>query len=148
MRLCGVATFLVVMILVSTGWSCGHNNSEANAECEVPSMPGVRICCGRPDDVPGDTCVPRPSSDAERSCTSEGKLFDGRMAFLGEGCCPGLVEVDPYVLADAGQPSGEGLPEGCAFDPGPPGRKLCIQCGDRVCGPAENYCTCPKDCPH
>src|SRR5688572_7210863 len=139
MRLSVLAFLPIAIALGCAGSSCSHNNpraegsttcvgsscgasstpadrgdaSDAGAACEDAGMGGVRYCCGRADDVPGDTCLPRPAGDASRGCTPEGKMFDGRRVIFGEGCCAGLTEVEPLVVVDAGQPSGVGLPDGC-----------------------------------
>jgi hypothetical protein len=96
--------------------------------------------------MPGNNCLARgPVEENLKNCVKEGKVFDGRRMQLGELCCSGLAPAD-YIVPVDGAATGAGLPPGCDYAPGPPGLKVCLACGDHVCGGAEDRCNCPADC--
>ena len=65
-------------------------------------------------------------------CIEEGQ--SGPVEPTGPECCPGLVSKSEYTI-----------------DRGTCRRKLgvfiCTDCGDKVCGPGEDWCNCRHDCP-
>ena len=141
----GMRTVGILFLVLLYGWlsACDASPDEA---CSVPERPYIRICCGRPSDIPGKTCVPRALVETNvANCHVEGKEWNGRFSAFGEACCDGLMSVDPWQPTDSGS-NDPGLPAGCQFSTAPPGSKVCIRCGDRICGPGENRCVCPEDC--
>lgn len=68
-------------------------------------------------------------------CAGEGVTFDGKDACVL--CCQGLVRVNEFILSDAS-------PDACV-----PVLSIfaCLPCGNGICDPEENPCTCPADCP-
>lgn len=78
------------------------------------------------------------------TCASEGAQFDGKEACVV--CCPGLVRVNEAMPNDGGFGSTDGdLGPGACFQI--LGIFACLPCGDGICEPSENHCTCPADCP-
>ncbi len=71
------------------------------------------------------------------ACAGDGVEFDGKDPCVV--CCAGLVRIHPILLGDAG-------PAAC-MDVTPPSIFRCVPCGNGVCDPDENRCTCPADCP-
>ncbi|MFH1420811.1 MAG: LamG domain-containing protein, partial [Candidatus Aenigmatarchaeota archaeon] len=65
------------------------------------------------------------------SCTKEGYSKSS----INDVCCPGLVEI-PYSLK-----------QGDLCHTYPASYPVCAKCGNDICGPGENECNCPKDCP-
>jgi hypothetical protein len=65
-------------------------------------------------------------------CVGEGDGF--RTAPGHPDCCEGLIAVSPSELDNQGECK-ERI-----------GRRVCIRCGDGVCGEGENRCRCPEDC--
>ena len=98
--------------------SAGDGCPDAYTPENLPGCGDMEICC-----------VP-----SVNPCVSEG---DGFESFETDGmCCPGLVPV-PDCFEDEGG--------GCACPNCP--CYLCTACGDGACGPFENVCNCPEDCP-
>lgn len=79
-------------------------------------------------DVHGDGTLCEPPA-----CTAEGDSHAISPSALP--CCPGLVDVG----CDAPDSNG-----GCISCMG---ASYCTDCGDGICGPGENECRCPADCP-
>lgn len=77
-------------------------------------------------------------------CRKAGEQYEGKV--ICAQCCPGLTRGAILVHGDRVPPSADQLPEGCD-DEAPPSLGVCIQCGDGLCGPGENFCNCPDDCP-
>lgn len=105
-----------------------------NVQGECQACVGASLCtyCGDARCGPGENVCNCPS-DCTGACLGLGGRF---MDFETEGrCCEGLVPVDDCV------PAGEG----CACPDCP--CHICLPCGDGVCGPFENECNCPADCP-
>ena len=69
------------------------------------------------------------------ACADLGVQFDGKEPCVL--CCTGLVRVNVFLPSDAG-------PDACQ-----PviGIFACLPCGNGICDPQENHCTCPSDCP-
>ena len=97
---------------------------------------GATYCtaCGDGDCGPGENECRCPEDCESTSCTAEGESH----AVVPDApeCCSGLVsvgcdEVDPAT--------GQCAPCG--------GATYCTACGDGDCGPGENECRCPEDCP-
>ncbi len=74
-------------------------------------------------------------------------------------CCPSGEDTTTCCVDYPPEPSGSNLcfqyggvtadsnyPEGCAPQ-APPSLFICVNCGDHICGPGENPCACPGDCP-
>jgi hypothetical protein len=70
------------------------------------------------------------------ACTGVGFLYDGKDACAL--CCPGLTRVNPMAPTDGG---------GACAESSAPSAFTCVPCGNGVCEPSENRCTCPADCP-
>jgi hypothetical protein len=66
-------------------------------------------------------------------CTEEGHELFAKQ--LGAACCQGLTRLE------ATEPTATGCSEV------PPDLFICTRCGDGHCGPGENRCNCPDDCP-
>ena len=76
------------------------------------------------------------------ACVEAGGEFEAKMpcAF----CCEGTVMGDWSVETDVVY---EGYPAGCGPDLSRPvSLRTCIACGNGVCDPDENRCTCSEDC--
>jgi hypothetical protein len=84
----------------------------------------------RPD-PPG--VAPPPTAAPTLACAGEGQVIAGPAI-----CCEGLSRVDFYkgsmIRLDA-----------CELEN--KGRATCVRCGNGRCGPGENACNCPADCP-
>ncbi len=78
-------------------------------------------------------------------CRKAGEHYEGKV--ICAHCCAGLTRQSILEPGDHVPPSLDQLPEGCDLAPIPESTGVCIQCGDGVCGPGENFCTCPEDCP-
>lgn len=106
-------------------------------QCGSTTDAGFRICCGAPSEISGVSCVDLTQDGGEfgahGKCYEEGESFDGK--FAGAQCCEGLSRLSP--LRQTAQ--------GCQPD-GPPSKFICLACGDNVCAPLENGCTCADDC--
>ena len=68
-------------------------------------------------------------------CAQEGVIF-----YLSDNkeCCAGLTEVTNYF------PSEKNGVRDCIAPTD--GSIYCVNCGDGICGPGENWCRCPEDC--
>jgi hypothetical protein len=71
------------------------------------------------------------------TCAGDGLQFDGKEPCVV--CCPGLKRVNQAVANDGGVG-----PDACMQILG---IFSCLPCGDGICEPDENQCTCPIDCP-
>jgi hypothetical protein len=96
--------------------------------------PGENFCrcpedCAQPDGGfdAGDGSLPCMSEDAGIASVRDSLP-----------CCAGLVT--RLNLVPVATPAGTE----CKL---PSDAKVCIKCGDGVCGPYENFCICPADCP-
>jgi hypothetical protein len=67
------------------------------------------------------------------------------------GCCPGTVAVGLHVVpapdCGGGQCLIDSMDPRCANSDPTSTTQVCILCGDGICRPDENSCTCPHDCP-
>jgi hypothetical protein len=108
---------------------------------------GVYLCCAKGE---GRTCcppdtLPDPSTNRSatcfeyggvtRDCTHEGHTMSARD--ICSKCCDGTKRLEAVA------PGKDGTCEEYA----PPGIFICGACGDAICGPGENRCNCPSDCP-
>ena len=106
------------------------------ASCELTNYPGVRICCGLPDDMPGGNCLLRESVEHNlATCLTQGTAYDLKDGTLGIHCCAGLVPVSAATLSI-----------GVCISP-PVSLVVCAPCGNAVCDAEENRCNCAVDCP-
>jgi hypothetical protein len=80
-----------------------------------------------------------------KTCTGPGQQYEGKV--ICARCCPGLARTTIVHPGDAVPSSVDGLPDGCDEGDEPGGLGVCIACGDGACGPGENFCNCPADCP-
>jgi len=74
-------------------------------------------------------------------CYPEGTHFQADEGNPDAICCPGLTAVEDTFPVETPEPPGwycEGFDCPCF---------VCTACGDGVCGPGENGCNCPQDCP-
>jgi hypothetical protein len=71
-------------------------------------------------------------------CAGDGVQFDGKDACTF--CCPGLTRVIKAVPNDGG-------PGPACVPIVPISLFTCMPCGNGICEPEENHCTCPADCP-
>jgi hypothetical protein len=99
--------------------------------CEHPNHPGIRACCGRPGENPGN-CV--PWSLLDQPCSGLGETMDIKRYIV---CCKGLSGISTAAPNDAGA-----CTEPFHLDP----THVCAICGNGTCGPGENRCNCPQDC--
>jgi hypothetical protein len=94
----------------------------------------ARVCEDTPGSTPGVNCVPAALAQRQLPCRAQGEDIDGKD--FGVKCCaslhaePVLEHVDGHCVTRA-----------------PPSVRVCVQCGDGVCGSGENFCNCPADCP-
>jgi hypothetical protein len=118
----------------SAAMDAGARDSSTPDACTRPDMPGVKICCGSPGEIPGGNCL--PSTAADMSCSKEGEVQDLK---LNKRCCSGLTPVQVIDVDDAGECTQQEI-----IDP----TRLCTHCGDGQCGAGENACNCARDCQH
>lgn len=71
------------------------------------------------------------------ACYDNGAMFDAKDVCAL--CCSGLERVNALAPNDAG------TGPACLLV-GPPSAMTCVPCGNRICDPDENSCTCPADC--
>ena len=100
-------------------------------------------CMGCPGERPGGNCtLPVPDGGIYGRCREDGEEIGGKV--LGAYCCN---------HADAGGYIGYIIPSMRVADGGdcvqtaPPDILICSICGDGICPPWENRCSCPADCP-
>ncbi len=79
------------------------------------------------------------------ACRAAGETYEGKV--ICARCCDGLERADTLVPGNQDPPEADHLPEGCDFGKDLGSTKVCIRCGDGTCGPGENFCNCPADCP-
>jgi hypothetical protein len=113
----------------------GSASTALPAACSRVNMPGVRVCCGQPGEMPGANCLLPEYVD--RPCATEGQTQDIKQNVV---CCAGLTPISITGPADAAD-AGSCVPQNIV-DP----TRLCTHCGDGHCGIAENTCNCPDDC--
>ena len=70
------------------------------------------------------------------ACAGVGVQYDGKDECAL--CCPGLTRVNVIIPTDGGN--------ACSADE-VTGFFTCVPCGNGICDPSENHCTCPADCP-
>jgi hypothetical protein len=109
-------------------------NAVNEGECGV----GENVCNST------DDCRDPSVPDEELPCMNEGEIFWSTWVSSSSPdfvCCPGLVETEYQYWKEYDDPSdGEGY---CFYGY----ENICIDdCGDGVCGVAENNCICPRDC--
>jgi hypothetical protein len=115
----------------------GFLDGPSDGPCALDAFPGIRICCGRPNDLPGANCILLSTLEYyATTCVLEDQGFDLKNRSLGEHCCGGLVAVrDSTLLADG------------TCEVAPPSVAVCLPCGDGICAANEDRCSCPVDCP-
>ena len=139
-----------------------------NEDCDLPGMPPNMYCAKAIGDCDGyGECVERPEACYEiydPVCGCDERTYSNNcyaalagvniaypgacdQACVEEGgavpivpgapeCCPGLVMIPCDEFDEA---TGECVScEGAAY---------CAYCGNGECGPGENLCRCPEDCP-
>jgi hypothetical protein len=97
-------------------------------------------CCGG---TPQGTCF--KYGGAYGACRQAGEQIEGKI--ICARCCDGLQAVSQLVPGNQFPPAVDGLPDGCDLSPAPESLLVCVRCGDGICGPGENSCICPSDCP-
>jgi hypothetical protein len=105
--------------------------------CEHPNHPGIRACCGLPDQRPGQNCVPWDLLD--RPCSTEGGTEDAKLYRV---CCKGLEGIPVSEPLSEPSPDGATCSQQFPLDP----THVCAKCGNGTCGTGENRCNCPQDC--
>ncbi len=89
--------------------------------------------CGNGLCGPGENkCNCPQDCDGQTDCAGE-----GQRVYYGPNevnCCTGLIEIG----CDEADAFGNCLPCNDGF--------FCTNCGDRICGPGESKCNCPRDC--
>lgn len=75
-------------------------------------------------------------------CIGEGQRFSAKE---GMTCCHGLIRAEVSQPVQSEDVRGAGQLEACEPD-APPDIKVCVACGNGICGPGENPCNCPADC--
>ncbi|MEY4580876.1 MAG: hypothetical protein RL701_5579 [Pseudomonadota bacterium] len=110
-----------------------------DAGCGRTTEFGDRICCGKPGELPGLSCIDLADGGSPFGefghCLERGEPYDARL--VGTVCCTGLVPID------SAQPSSKSA-SGCEL--AALGLAYCSNCGDKVCDSPENQCNCPTDC--
>jgi hypothetical protein len=91
---------------------------------------GEGLACCPPESLP-DPSIGRIATcfqygGVRGDCVTEGEDLEAKD--ICSICCPGLTRLENCV----------GLP---------PSNFFCGACGNGVCGPGENTCNCPADCP-
>jgi hypothetical protein len=115
------------------------HDASTDTACVHPNWPQRRVCCGRPEDRPGDTCYPWSTLDNVQ-CRKEGEIGNLKHALW---CCGDLkysLLTKPIVEPGDGGACTTEDPR----DPSPD--RVCTQCGNGDCGIGENRCNCPGDC--
>jgi len=69
-------------------------------------------------------------------CYGEGDQFENLSGDLNQRCCAGLQAIKVKMPTSAGTCAPV---SGCEC-------YVCVRCGDEVCGPGEDVCTCFADC--
>ncbi len=85
-------------------------------------------------DVTQEVVTPDIYDEDLLSCIGEGQVLANAEA--GNLCCPGLTQIPDCVAEVFGELS-------CMCTEA----SMCTHCGDFDCGPGENVCNCPGDCP-
>lgn len=96
-------------------------------------------CC---EGTPQGTCFEH--GGLYGACRAAGEQYEAKV--ICARCCEGLEHRGILEPGNRVGPDVDGLPDGCDA-PAPPSLRVCIRCGDGTCGPGENFCNCPADCP-
>ena len=104
---------------------------EIDNDCDGQIDEGIDQCNSDVDCAQGETCVNGLCRAAE--CVPAGGEYD-MFENPDAQCCPGLTAVSQAGLVD-----GECVPIPC-------GCFVCVRCGDGICGPGEDLCSCAQDC--
>lgn len=112
-------------------------------DCECDIYPYGECYCAPPEPDCSSSCVVKPGTcpqDCTLGCAGVGQEGDIHGAEWGQPttCCSGLKAV-----ALSNVPYNGACPE---IIPAYGTQFLCINCGDGICGLAENKCNCPQDC--
>jgi hypothetical protein len=106
-------------------------------------MQGVYTCCAAGD---GTNCCSGIRQGLcfryggiYGQCIGEGDVFDGKVVCAF--CCP------PLESRAAVAPPGDNPGASCQERRLLVSLLVCVRCGDGRCGPGENDCNCPLDCP-
>jgi hypothetical protein len=82
-------------------------------------------------------CIDSPENQCATQCHAAGDRFTD---FEGkQTCCAGLTKADDCIPDVVNGEVSCACPDCPCF--------VCVDCGDGVCGQAENSCNCPDDCP-
>ncbi len=116
--------------------SLGEDKNLCKPDCDVAApVCGDGVCAAGESGTCAADCPTGPvTPPVQPACVSEG----GSIAVVpnAPGCCTGLSQIS------CAAPSADGTcPPGCL------GAQICANCGNRACGPGENNCNCPQDCP-
>jgi hypothetical protein len=135
-------TILSVAIFVTCAQGESGDRDSGNP-CEHPAFPGLRACCGMPDERPGASCLLWSTLEEKaRNCKKEGEVANLKLLLF---CCPSLKYSDlsePVAEpADGSEACKDQVEKRLMED------KVCTQCGNGSCGVGENLCNCPADCP-
>jgi hypothetical protein len=125
-----------------TGGSANVIGSPPGSEAYVEGSAywqGEYLCCARGDEL--GCCEGQETECYEyggiyRDCIREGEEYEGKV--MCGHCCGELRRLGPMAIRDD---SGN-----CQIN-APLSLGVCAACGNGICGPGENSCTCPEDCP-
>jgi hypothetical protein len=125
------------IVLVPLLLSCGHapqsTSADSGADCRPPQE--------------GVSCLPPKTGPCSETGQEYDPMFDPEAVGCCEGLSPAALNVVPTTECEGGPCVPEGMNPRCTeSDPTFPAQ-VCIDCGDGICAPYENSCTCPEDCP-
>jgi hypothetical protein len=120
----------------SLGFTGGGTVDRTNGVIQIVSAGGQRWTIRTSDCPPSLRLSPELCLAAE-GCATEGHAVGPAERAKGQECCPGLEERTSVVPTAEGQ---------CGME-GEPGTVTWTRCNDGKCGPGENVCNCPNDCP-
>ncbi|MEM4215191.1 MAG: right-handed parallel beta-helix repeat-containing protein [Candidatus Pacearchaeota archaeon] len=91
----------------------------------------------------GDGCCSPEYGESYSNCWQDCCYLEGvnRPVLPLHVCCPGLNTVIPYDMNCVANQFWQCA--GCEAT----GAVTCVKCGNGICGPGENFCNCPQDCP-
>ncbi|MEM4153137.1 MAG: NosD domain-containing protein [Candidatus Pacearchaeota archaeon] len=91
----------------------------------------------------GDGCCSPEYGESYSNCWQDCCYPEGvnRPVLPLHVCCPGLNTVIPYDMNCVANQFWQCA--GCEAI----GAVTCVKCGNGICGPGENFCNCPQDCP-
>ncbi len=112
------------------GSYCGDNDCDSDENCTT---------CPEDCHYCGDGCC--ILNETYQNCWLDCCYPEGaeKPVLPNRTCCSGLQSGTVYDMDCVQQ---QGQCSGCEMI----GTSVCINCGNNICGPGENYCNCPEDC--